>query len=214
MDQIIKDVDTGQPVPKPLPPKKPKAKKILAVLGVLVLIGGAGGGAYYWRDLDAKKLDTGRQTEISNLQSQVTQLQSDVASAKAEASKTAKSSSGPDQDTLDNVEESITSGNTAALESYLASKVMVIIAASEGVGSRTPAQATADVTDYIKDANSPWNFALPEATINDYSSGDYAQYFPSGALVGKSADDMVISFTFNNAGDVSVIFLSASADLL
>lgn len=216
MDDVIKDIDTGQAVPKPLPPKKPKAKKPLAILLLIVLIAGAGGGGYWWRDKDAKKAIEQKQSEITALQGQVTGLQEDLTAAKADAAKAKKSegATGPSQATLDNVEQSISSGNTAALEGYLADKVLVIIAASEGVGTRTPAQAVSDVTDYIKDAKEPWDFSLPAKTIAEYSSGDYAQYFPNGALVGESADSMVISFTFNSSGKVSVIFLAADSALL
>ncbi len=214
MNEVIKDIDTGQAVPKPLPPKKPKAKKPLAILLLIVLIAGAGGGGYWWRDKDAKKAIEQKQSEITALQGQVTGLQEDLTAAKADAAKKPEATTGPSQATLDNVEQSISSGNTAALEGYLADKVLVIIAASEGVGMRTPAQAVSDVTDYIKDTKEPWDFSLPAKTVAEYSSGDYAQYFPNGALVGESADSMVISFTFNSSGKVSVIFLAADSALL
>ena len=216
MDDIKQDIDTGQPVPKPAAPKKPKAKKIFAIILPVVLIIAAGAGGYFWKDKGSKKAIEQSRSELTVLQAQVGQLEKDLATAKADAAKAKKSETAkvPSQDTLDNVEQSITSGNTAALEGYLADKVLVIIAASEGVGVRTPAQAVSDVTDYIKDAKDPWNFSLPNATITEYSTGDYAQYFPSGALVGESDDSMVISFTFNSSGDVSVIFLAADSSLL
>jgi hypothetical protein len=126
---------------------------------------------------------------------------------------TTTTSTAPSQATIDNVEASITSGNTAALEGYMASTVNVIIAASEGIGSRTPAQAVGDITSYISSATDPWSFALPAATLSGWASGSYSQYFPSGAVVGKSANNMVISFSFTS-GKISTVFMAKDATLL
>lgn len=94
----------------------------------------------------------------------------------------------------------------------MASIIKVIIAAAEGIGDRTPTQAISDLK-YVENATDPWDFDLPVATLTAYATGDYTQYFPDGALVGKSADNRVISFTFNSSGKISGIFMSA-ADIL
>lgn len=114
---------------------------------------------------------------------------------------------------LENIEASITSGNTAALEGYMAASVNVILAASEAYGPQTPAQAVSDV-DYVSDGSDPWNFALPAATLAQYQTGDYKQYFPVSALVGKSANGYVVSFQFDNAGKIDGIFMTNNADIL
>lgn len=193
-------------------PKTPRTVPLWAVILLAVALIGLGAVAYMWRDNQAKANAKKSQAEIAALQSKVEVLEKEAAneSGAEEANNNTKKPSASD---LENIEASITSGNTAALEGYMAPKVMVIIAASEGLGERTPAQAVSDL-EYLDDADDPWDFSLPAATLKKWGNGDYKQYFPSDALVGKSADDMVISFTFNNAGKISGIFLAANADLL
>ena len=67
---------------------------------------------------------------------------------------------------------------------------------------------------YVENAADPWDLALTSATLNSYADGSYGQYFPSDALVGKSADNYVISFTFNEAGKIDGIFMASDASLL
>ena len=119
----------------------------------------------------------------------------------------------PTEAVRQSIKESITSGNTAALEGYMASTVRVIVAASEGIGDRTPTQAISDLK-YIDAATTPWNFALDGTTLAKYGSGDYKAYFSSNSIVGKSANNFVISFNFNSAGKINGIFMTNSADLL
>jgi len=88
----------------------------------------------------------------------------------------------------DNVSAAISSKNTAALEGYMAPSVNVILAASEGIGPQTPAQAINDLA-YLNSATSPWDFNLPASTIAKYSSGQYyGKYFGSNTIVGESAN--------------------------
>lgn len=109
-----------------------------------------------------------------------------------------------------NIKAAITSGNTAALQSYMASSVSVVIAASEGMGPQTPAQAVKDV-DYVS-AGTNWDFALPAATLSKYQSGAYKQYFPANALVGQSSNKYLISFQFDSSGKIDAIFMAKNAD--
>ncbi|MGI6103619.1 MAG: hypothetical protein ACOYBJ_03290 [Patescibacteria group bacterium] len=111
-----------------------------------------------------------------------------------------------------NIQAAIESGNTAALESYFAPTVRVILAASGGIGNRTRSEAIGDLA-YLFPAES-WDFVLSEATLKTWASGDYAQYFPTGVLVGKSNEGKVVAFTFSDEKTVTGIFMSASADLL
>lgn len=209
------DLDTGQPVPTVMHAKKPKIKLILTVLLILALAGGAGG--YWWRDKTAKESQKRQDTEIAQLKDKTSSLDKDLADAKAKsntATATTTPVAVPSAATVQSVKDSITSGNTAALEGYMAAKVTVTIAASESAGVRTPAQAVSDVTSYIKSATSPWNFALPVETLTAFGSGSYGVYFPNGAVVGKAANKYVISFVFNSAGKINTVFMAASSDIL
>ncbi|HSX23578.1 MAG TPA: hypothetical protein VLE74_00550 [Candidatus Saccharimonadales bacterium] len=207
------------------PPQKPKAakskmaaKKILMVLLIIALA--AGGAAAYWlRDKSAKNEQKQQAAAIVKLKQQITDTQKELDAEKAKNAQAAatpapKVVTPPSAAAIESIKASITSGNTAALQGYMASTVSVIIAASEGIGNRTPAQAVADITSYIKNATAPWNFALPAATLTTYRAGFYGQYFPTSAVVGKSADDMVISFSFNDSGKISTVFMAAKASLL
>jgi hypothetical protein len=114
---------------------------------------------------------------------------------------------------VENVSAAISSGNTAALEGYMANSVMVVYAATEYAGARTPAQAVADL-NYLSSATDPWDFGLSAATIFSYKSGDYGQYFQGNIIVGKSANNYVVSFTINASNKISTVFIAGDAGLL
>lgn len=199
---------------QPKPSQKDRKLRLNASALIIVLLIGAGLGAYWWRDQSAKKAIEKQQAETAQIQALLTKAEQDLAAEKAKSSAAPSATPPPSTaETDENIAAAINSGNTAALESYMASTIRVIIAASEGVGDRTPAQAIADLA-YLDSATEPWDFSLPSATLDGYSSGDYAMYFPAGALVGRSEDDKVVAFTFNGAGKIDGIFMAANADLL
>ena len=220
MDMDFREPTTHQPQEplRPIPPP-PKAKRgrrgkgLVKLLLVLILIAGAGAGGWYYRDTGAKDDSKTKQTEIDNLKAANTKLQSDLDAAKKTTADSTATKTKPTQADLDNIEAAVKSGNYAALEQLMAAKVTVIIAASEGLGERTPTQAIADIK-YLDSGTDPWDFDLTAATIDGYQAGDYKQYFPDGALAGKSANNYVVSFSFDSSGKISTIFMSADADLL
>ncbi len=166
---------------------------VIILVGVLVLgvIGGVGYKVF-------KKEPAKPATSTTTTTAAVTKDKAVVATTTA-----------PTAEELDNIKASITSENTAALEGYMAASVNVIIAASEAYGPQTPVQAVKDV-DYVKDGDT-WDFALPAATLAAYQAGDYKQYFPTTALVGKSSNGYVISFQFDSAGKINGIFMTNNA---
>ncbi len=111
------------------------------------------------------------------------------------------------------ITSSITSGNTAALESYLANPSSVILAASEGVGPRTPTQAVADISSFIS-GSSDWNFLLPNIETKAFAAGFYKQYFPDDAIIGKASNNRVISFSPDCTGKIKTVFLATDSSLL
>lgn len=198
--------------------KKDLIKKILAILLALLLLLAASYGGYWYKGQQAKKESDEKQQQIDKLEEEKKKTEEELAAEKSKKSSDSDSESSatktkPSESDLENIEASITSGNTAALEGYMASKVNVIMAATECCGSRTPAQAIGDL-QYIEAGTDPWNFSLPAATIASYQAGYYSSYFPADALVGKSANDYVVSFTFDSNGDIDGIFMAINADLL
>jgi cell division protein FtsB len=202
---------TQQPV-KQEKVRRGRSRPLLVILMCLLLLGVGAAAGYMWRDRDAKDMDKANQAQITALQAKNAKLEKDLADAKKEAPASTEAKR-PNQAALDNIKGAIVSGNTAALAGYMAPTVRVIVAASEGIGDRTPTQAINDLK-YLDGATDPWNFDLPAATLTPYQSGDYKQYFPTTAYVGKSANNYVISFQFDSNGKISGIFMTNNAALL
>ena len=116
-------------------------------------------------------------------------------------------------DDYDNIEASISSGNTAALEGYLANPNTFIIAASECCGPQTPIETISGL-DYLLTATGPWARAT-DSLIADYRTGFYADYFPEGAFVLLSSDEDPFVVSVQTEGDEIIgIFISAGESLL
>ncbi len=201
--------------------KKPKKhlpwKKI--VLFLLVLLVGFAGG-YLWRDHKAKQDQKTQAVHTAALNSDIANLNAKLkkaaadAKAKAAAANTTPTAVRPTAAAISNIKASITSGNTAALEGYMAASVHVVIAASEGVFDHSPSAAVEDITSYLKNATDPWNFDVPAATLASWQAGAYASYFPATAVAGEATNHYVISFTFDTTGKISGVFMAANSDLL
>lgn len=214
-----------QAAEKNMPKTKTNGKKWLKKIGVtsaaLVVVAGAGYGGYWWRDRDAKKEIKTQKDQVASLQSQLDSQKSSASSSSSSSASSSSSSSSsattvktPTTAELDNIKAAITSGNTAALDGYMASSVSVIVAASEGIGTRTPTQAISDL-DYLNMSPSvTWDFSLSSSTLSSYRAGFYKDYFPTSAVVGKSSENKVVSFSFDDNAKIKTIFMAASDDLL
>jgi len=218
-------VKTVDKVKKTSPNKKNKnlVKPILLIALVLVLIGSAAGAAYLLRDGTANESDKKRAAEILSLEKSMATLKKQLAALKAKdastntvADQTPCTSIAPTATVIDSIEASITSGNTAVLEGYMAASVNVVLAASEGIGPSTPSAAVSSISNFITSDITSWdyNFSLPAATLSSYGQGSYSQYFPSIAVVGKAASGKVISFSFDCNADINTVFMSTSDELL
>lgn len=200
------------PVAKPKKRRMSKRTVLMAATIVFSLAIGAV-GSYFLRNMTANKQYKQDVADMKFLEQSNADLQKQVNDAKAAATSVPAATTA-NTSVAQNVQAAITAGNTAALTGYMAPKVYVVIAASEGLGLKAPADATTAVTNFIKSAKAPWNFNQPAATLGQWGSGDYAQYFPANALVGKAASNQVISVTFNANGKVNMIFMSADSKLL
>lgn len=183
--------------------------KMITFLAVLVLLAAGAAAGYYYRDMQAKDDAKAAETQIAALKTDKSKLEKDLAAAKKTSGEETAAGIRPSTATLDNIEASVKSGNYAALVGYSASTVKVIIAASEGVGDRTPTQAASDIA-YLDTGTDPWDFNLSAATLNGYQTGNYKQYFPETAFVGKAANGYVVSFQFDSAGKINGIFMAAN----
>jgi hypothetical protein len=206
------------------PPKQLIRKTFLISVLAVMLLAIFAGVFYCWRDKIASDIESKQRDNVISLEKTITALQERLTGKKTTTATDSSSSNTnsqanctavqPSYSTIENIQASITSGNTAALEGYMASNVNVILAATEGIGNQTPAQAVADITNYISDATSPWDFSLPASVLSSYGKGEYGQYFPNIDVVGKSANDKVISFMFDCNGKINQVFMAASESLL
>ena len=96
-------------------------------------------------------------------------------------------------DAIQNLEDSISSGNTAALEGYFGPSVHVVI--TNGTDTHMSPSDAVGATDYVVDLNATWNWSLPASTLASYRAGAYAAMFPTDAVIGKSSSGHIVAFT-------------------
>lgn len=195
--------------------KKPKKRGLLKSVLLVVVIWvffAAAGGAYVWRNNQANTELDGKNAEITNLQQSLKAAQDKLAAASSDSNTcTVKA---PTASVIESIKASIVSGNTEALGGYMASSVTLVLAASQQSASYTPALAVSNITAFDADATSPWDFALSASVLSSYGQGSYAQYFPGTAVVGKSANKKVISFSFDCNAKIKTVLMSASESSL
>lgn len=208
-------MDEMQSAPVLKPEKKHTKLLLPIVLGLVIalLLGGLG---YLWWQADAlRKEKTAAETSKDELQAKVNELTAKLAEATKSTEKegTPPTCDGTISDELQaNIRDAIASGNTAALEGRMTNPISVVLAASDGIGPRTPAQAVADLA-YLESGTDPWDFNLPAATLDAYRT-NYGTYIGASALAGRSANKLVVVFTFDDCAKIKTILMSASEDIL
>lgn len=221
MDKDIKqieEIEKSEPIREV--PKKHSLVGVHLISGIiiLVLIIGSTVGAYFWRDNQASVFEKTQADELLVKQQTILELQAQLADYTGEVtnSPTLCSEIAPTASAIESIKASITSGNTVALEGYMASNVNVILAATEAYGMQTASHAVSSVTTFISDDINSWdyNFSLPTATINSYKQSGYAQYFSSTSIVGLAPNNQLISFSFDCLGDIDTVFMASQADTL
>ena len=193
-------------------------KKIGLIALILLLMVMSAGAVFLLKNNENKDIKKKKDAEIAALQKAKDDLQKELNAAKDKTATTTTpatpcTAKAPNASAIESIQDSIKSRNTAALEGYMAPSVNVIIAASGGVGTRTRTQAVSDISSYISSSTDPWNFALAKTETDGYAKGFYGKYFPGIAVVGKSANGIVISFSFDCNGKISTVFMAAKDTL-
>jgi predicted negative regulator of RcsB-dependent stress response len=190
-----------------------KGKGFLKFLLVLILIAAAGAGAWYYRDKQAKDDAKSQAAQISDLQDQLTTARDSLAAANAKT-QTDTTQTGPSEDTLKKIETAISTKKYSDIQDLMAPNISKFVYATDGdeSGLRTPAKMVSELK-YLDNAKAPWDFDLPEKTISGYQDSNSPEYFTAGALIGKSSNNYLVSFVFNNDGKIVGVFLSVSDKL-
>lgn len=191
--------------------KKHHAKRAGKIAGltllIILLIATVGGGAYWWRGSLAESREAELENEIGDLEMQIERLEEEESEEESEPDETTET------DLSETIEAAVSTGNYSELEEHMSDPVLVIVAASEGHGPQEPSEAVQSL-EYLDSASGSWDFDLSDSVLSSWRNDFYGQFFPTGAVVGRSSDDFVVSFNFDSSGDISAIFLAADADLL
>lgn len=198
------------------PPKKEKKpnrfkKVLITILPILIIVAAIVVVVLYV--LGARNTVSEQETQIETLKAQLRSAQQTNLDLNRQIATLPGITIGLTQAEQNNVTAAVTSGNYAALKPFFIENTLVILAASDGIGRRSPEQAVKDL-DYLNEASQPWNFSLDSDTLDNYRDGDYAQYFPEGAIIGRSADGKVVSLSTTTTGQISVVFMSPDEALL
>lgn len=189
---------------------RPEYVRVLLITVILASIL----GVFLWQQNEVSNTRSQYEAQIKVLEARISALQKELKADAKTSEKTDKEARVITEAMKENISDAVSSENYAALESYMGDSIEVILAASEGIGSRTPAQAVADLR-YISSATAPWDFDLSDAVLADWRAGDYARYLPAeNILVGRSSDGYVVAFVFTDAGKISNIFMTNKDELL
>lgn len=217
-------MDESRPVGASFQKSRPSSWRLTTIIISVLLIGALGWQT--WQVKQAQSQLAADQNSIVQLQSKVDDLTRQLAAAKKTTSplpSSQASSSGttpttpaptvPSQATKDSIMSAVKNKDYASLQTAMASSVDVVVAASGKTGYESPAQAVSDLS-YLDRGTQPWGFTVPAATLGAWQAGFYKNYFVGTVYVGEATNKVVVSFGFDSAGKIKLIFMAASADLL
>lgn len=205
----------GDAAPNKVSKIKNQKKITLWVLIILLILLLSGAGYLWWQLQACKDVERQLKKDKQQLQQQVDKLkkQANAAPADAEVEIDPACNDTPTAAMKENIKAALDSKNTAAFSTYTTSPVKYVLAASEYGGSVSPDEAATSL-EYTHSATGPWDFSLPQATIDGYDAGFYTGYFDANTYVGKASSGMVVAFDFGCDGKISQIFVAADDDLL
>ncbi|GAA2081922.1 hypothetical protein GCM10009840_17390 [Pseudolysinimonas kribbensis] len=129
----------------------------------------------------------------------------------------AADSIGPAGNALDaggiqDIEDAISSGNTAALEQRFAPQVRIVTAGG-GEHQATTAQAVTATGAVESDLTATWDWTLSPADLAGFRASSYGPLFPADAVIGRSSTGEVISFTVVGTAITAVLMAHSVASL-
>lgn len=191
-------------------------KRIWRAIQFLFWVGVLLAGMWYYQQLKIEELNDQKAEVTKQLQeSKAAQKKAEEELADAQKQLAATSTNVTVVPPLlqQTVVSAIEKGNYKALEPYLADKVSYAIAASDGQGTLTKAQALKQL-EYLNSGTSPWNFNIASATITKYKAGAYSTYLNDDVIFGVSGNKYFVSFHLDSNNKIDQFFISSSTDLL
>ena len=207
---------TNTSVPTPSPQVQVGSGKsnnswLMWLLVALLILALSAAGYLWWQLDEANNKNQALESQVSAQKAALDKANEQLKAAGVTADTTCNNVAS---DTMkQDIKAALDSKNTAAFSGYFSNPVSFIIAASEKGGDETPAQAVADL-EYIKSATGPWNFNLPQETLDAYAAGPYKAYFNDKTYVGMAASGQVAAFNFDCNGKIKQVFLAPSEDVL
>ncbi len=192
--------------------RRRKARKFFSVVFVVLLLVGVGAGVYVWQQQEMKKLKQTHSEEIDVLHTTIEALKQEIGSA--QSSNGSSEATNESYGALKEIIEKAVKGQTyIELSTHMTNPVNITLAASEGLGARTPAQALEDIK-FLNSARGEWSFDIPAVTLTQWRGGSYAQYVPENAVIGVSSDGYVVIFKLNTENKITDIFMSPDRGLM
>jgi len=119
----------------------------------------------------------------------------------------------PGEERRANLVDAVSSGNTAAIDGYLAERVRVVIAASEADMQQSAVDAVLSL-DYVQPGVGVWDFEIDPELVAVYAGSPYyGQFFPADAIVGRSSAGPLVSFV-PDGDTIGTIFMSIDENLV
>jgi hypothetical protein len=210
----MEDTSTPQEAKSKPKNKQDSRKRLLCWLTViLIVVLVASLGYFWWLIQEANDREDKLKEANQALQEQLDELAGQNA-AEAVAEADAQACNDTASATMkENIKAALDTENTQPFSTYTTDPVQFVIAGSEQGGNMTSEEA-ALAMDYTHTATGPWDFNLPQATVDGYDAGFYTDYFDENTYVGRADSGMVAAFNFNCDGKIKQIFLAADEDLL
>lgn len=183
---------------------KGSSKFILGIVATLIVLGAAG-GAYYYGSLQRSTTST---TPTPTSVPQETSASTSTPTIEPTSEPRISSNRSA---VIENIKAAVEVRDYAALESFMAGNVSVILYATECCGTLS-SQKAAEQMSYLNNGIPPWDFSGTSTTAQKLIAADPANF--SGRVIGIASNGLVVSFNLSNANKIDKIFISADYKLI